>query len=75
MEKSPNPIQPAAPQAFPFRIWLFLVINLLFDRDQAYYWSSRWQAGEKTAGRDIREDRVSEFNTIEDLLGDLDRVY
>jgi AbrB family looped-hinge helix DNA binding protein len=46
--------------------------QLVIDRDQAWFWSSRWQAGEKAAEADINDGRVATFDSIGDLLKDLD---
>lgn len=46
--------------------------QLVIDRDQAYFWSSRWQAGEKASQKDLDSGRVSDFDTLDDLLADLD---
>jgi len=53
---------------------LCLKPKMVIDRDQAYLWSSRWQAGEKAAEVDIKDGRVAAFDSIGDLLKDLDDV-
>lgn len=45
--------------------------KLIIDRDQAWFWSKRWQAGEKVAEKDIEQGRVAGFNFLDDLLNDL----
>jgi AbrB family looped-hinge helix DNA binding protein len=51
---------------------LRLLPKIAIDRDQAYFWTERWQQGEREAEEDIRAGRVQDFQTIEDLLADLD---
>jgi AbrB family looped-hinge helix DNA binding protein len=46
--------------------------QLVIDRDQAYFWSSRWQAGETAAEADIKANRVADFDSLGDFLKDLD---
>ena len=41
------------------------------DRNQVYFWTPRWQAGEQEAEADIRSGRVCTFSTIDDLIEDL----
>ena len=39
--------------------------------DQAYFWTSRWQAGEEAAEKDIREGRLHHYGSIDEGLADL----
>lgn len=41
--------------------------------DQAWFWTPRWQAGEREASNDIAYGRVRTFSTGEELLAWLDR--
>lgn len=42
------------------------------NRDQAYFWTKRWQKGEAEADADIAEGRVAgPFETVDDLANDL----
>lgn len=41
------------------------------DRSQAYFWTSRWQEGEREAEEDLRAGRVSTFDNVDDLIEDL----
>ncbi len=41
------------------------------DRSQAYFWTSRWQEGEREAEEDLRTGRVSTFDNLDDLIDDL----
>ena len=51
----------------------YLRETLSVSEDQAWFWSEEWQAGEREAEADIIAGRVQTFETIEDLLADLDR--
>jgi hypothetical protein len=46
--------------------------KITIDRDQAYFWTRRWQEGECQAEEDLRAGRVCDFETMDDLLRDLD---
>lgn len=39
--------------------------------DQAYFWTSTWQAWEEEADKDLREGRYTDFDDINSLLRDL----
>ncbi len=41
------------------------------DRSQAYFWTPRWQQGEREAEEDLQAGRVSTFENVEDLIEDL----
>lgn len=45
--------------------------KLVIDRDQAYFWSKRWQAGEQASEKDLQSGRVADFDSMDDLLADL----
>ena len=45
----------------------------LSDKSQAYFWTKQWQEGEKEADEDIKAERVKTFESVEDLLKDLDK--
>jgi len=51
---------------------IHLVPQMLVDRSQAYFWTERWQAGEREAQADLESGRYQDFDSIEDLLADLD---
>ena len=46
--------------------------KIVVDRDQAYFWSERWQTGEKQVEQDIQDGRTREFSNIKDMLDDLE---
>ena len=45
----------------------------LVDKSQAYFWTEEWQKGEAEAEADVRAGRVKIFDSVEELLEDLDR--
>ena len=49
-----------------------LVPKKLVDKNQAYFWTKRWQEGEREADEDIRAGRVRTFNSVEELVEDLE---
>jgi AbrB family looped-hinge helix DNA binding protein len=40
---------------------IVLKLKKLIDKDQAWFWTERWQQGEKEAEEDIRAGRVHNF--------------
>jgi len=48
-----------------------LVPKRLVDKNQAYFWTKKWQKAEKAADADIKAGRVKTFDSAEDLLEDL----
>jgi len=49
-----------------------LVPQLLVERSQAYFWTERWQEGEREADEDLRAGRYKDFDDIESLLEELE---
>ncbi len=49
-----------------------LVPKRLIDKSQAYFWTPKWQEGEKAAEEDIKVGRVKAFDSAEDLVKDLE---
>jgi len=45
----------------------------LVDASQEYFWSERWQEGEREAEEDIRRGRVKRFTSAKALITDLKR--
>jgi len=45
----------------------------LIDKNQAYFWTKQWQKGEKEAAEDIKAGRVKTFDSVDELIKDLDR--
>lgn len=50
-----------------------LMPKKLVDKNQAYFWTKRWQEGEREAEEDIKAGRVKTFESVEDLIKDLDQ--
>jgi AbrB family looped-hinge helix DNA binding protein len=48
-----------------------LVPKKLIDKSQAYFWTKKWQEGEKEADADIKAGRVKVFDSAEELIKDL----
>lgn len=48
-----------------------LMPKKLIDKSQSYFWTNKWQDGEKQADEDIKARRVKTFDSVEDLLDDL----
>ena len=44
----------------------------LVDKSQAYFWTRRWQEGEREADEDIKAGRVKTFDSIDELVKDLE---
>ncbi|MBI4187453.1 MAG: AbrB/MazE/SpoVT family DNA-binding domain-containing protein [Chloroflexi bacterium] len=51
-----------------------LVPKRLIDKSQAYFWTKKWQEGEKEADEDIKAGRVKVFDSAEELTRDLKQV-
>lgn len=51
---------------------LVLKAKQIIDKSQAYFWSAEWQQDERAAQADIEEGRSSQFDSVEDLIADLD---
>ena len=49
-----------------------LVPQVLVERSQAYFWTERWQDGEREADEDLRAGRYKDFDDIESLLEELE---
>ena len=44
----------------------------LVDKSQAYFWTKRWQEGEKEADEDIKSGHVKVFESVDELIKDLE---
>lgn len=49
-----------------------LVPKRLIDKNQAYFWTKKWQEGEKEADEDIKAGSVKVFDSAEELIKDLE---
>jgi AbrB family looped-hinge helix DNA binding protein len=50
-----------------------LVPQVAIDRSQAYFWTRRWQEGERQAEEDIQAGKVHEFNNVDEAIDFLDK--
>jgi AbrB family looped-hinge helix DNA binding protein len=50
-----------------------LMPKKLVDKSQAYFWTRKWQEGERAADEDIKAGRVKTFDSVDDLIKDLDQ--
>jgi AbrB family looped-hinge helix DNA binding protein len=50
-----------------------LMPKRLVDKSQAYFWTRRWQKGEREADEDIKAGRVKTFESADELIKELDR--
>ncbi|MDO8753545.1 MAG: AbrB/MazE/SpoVT family DNA-binding domain-containing protein [Anaerolineales bacterium] len=48
-----------------------LVPQIAVNRSQAYFWTRRWQEGEREADDDLIEGRFQDFSSMDDLIADL----
>lgn len=51
---------------------LLLIPCTAIPTHQAYFWTKRWQEGEREAEEDIRTGRVTEYDSAEALMANLD---
>ena len=50
-----------------------LMPKKLIDKSQAYFWTKKWQEAEKAADEDIKAGRVKSFDSVEELIDDLEK--
>ena len=50
-----------------------LLPKKLVDKSQAYFWTRKWQEGEREADEDIKAGRVKTFSSVKELIEDLDK--
>jgi len=48
-----------------------LMPKKLVDKSQAYFWTKRWQEGERESEEDIKAGRVKVFDSVDELVKDL----
>ncbi len=48
------------------------LIPQVLVRSQAYFWTERWQEGEREAEEDLKAGRYKNFDDIESLLDELE---
>jgi antitoxin PrlF len=52
---------------------ILLLPKKIVDAGQAWFWTSAWQSGERTASEDIALGRVEHFESDEDFLSSFTR--
>ena len=50
-----------------------LMPKRLVDKNQAYFWTKKWQEAEREADEDIKAGRVKTFTSVDELIKDLDK--
>jgi len=50
-----------------------LMPKRLVDKSQAYFWTRKWQEGEREANEDIEAGRVRTFDSVGELIEDLEQ--
>ena len=50
-----------------------LIPKKLVDKSQAYFWTRKWQKGERAADEDIKAGRVKTFGSVDELIKELDQ--
>jgi AbrB family looped-hinge helix DNA binding protein len=50
-----------------------LMPKKLVDKSQAYFWTKRWQENEQEADKDIKSGRIKSFDSVNELIQDLDK--
>ena len=53
---------------------LVLKAKQVIDKSQAYFWKAAWQTAEKEAQEDLSNGRTKAFDSVDDLLADLDEA-
>jgi len=48
-----------------------MLVKDLIDKDQAYFWTKEWQEGELEADEDIKAGRVKAFDSVDELIEEL----
>ncbi|MEQ8225327.1 MAG: AbrB/MazE/SpoVT family DNA-binding domain-containing protein [Candidatus Eremiobacterota bacterium] len=50
---------------------IILTPQKVINRDEEWFFSKRWQEGEKEADRDFKDGNYKDFENVEDLIKDL----
>ena len=50
-----------------------LIPKKLVDKNQAYFWTRKWQEGERAADEDIKAGHVKTFDSVDELIEELDQ--
>ena len=49
-----------------------IIPKKLVDKSQVYFWTRKWQEGEREADEDIKAGHVKVFESVDELIKDLD---
>jgi len=52
---------------------IILRVKKLVDKEQAWFWTKRWQEGEREAEEDIRAGRIHSFDSAKEAVAFLHR--
>lgn len=58
-------------KAIPQREGILLKPRISVDAGQVWFWSRKWQEGEKEADQDLEEGRVRRFESVKDLTREI----
>jgi AbrB family looped-hinge helix DNA binding protein len=53
---------------------LVMRVKKLVDKDQAWFWTKRWQEGERQADEDIKAGRLYHFPDVESAITSLEQA-
>jgi antitoxin MazE len=53
---------------------VILIPQETIDKDQAWFWTERWQKLEAEAELDIRRGRVKSFDSVEELFDEMEKT-
>jgi antitoxin MazE len=53
---------------------IVLKVKKLIDKDQAWFWTERWQEGERKADADIKAGRFHRFDDVGEAIDYLDKL-
>ena len=53
---------------------IVLKVKKLIDKEQAWFWTKRWQEGERQADEDIKAGRVYHFPDVESAIALLEKA-
>jgi AbrB family looped-hinge helix DNA binding protein len=53
---------------------LVMRVKKLVDKDQAWFWTKRWQEGERQADEDIKAGRLYHFPDMESAIASLEEA-
>lgn len=51
---------------------IVLIPQKTIDKEQAWFWTERWQKLETEAEKDIQKGRVKTFNSVEELFDEIE---